>query len=306
MWSPLLGRGLLAGCVGAVVACEARRAPTPQPVKPPSAGGSKAGPERQPKPAATLTLEEATALGPDHPDYRPSMTTGRELDEPHPETRDLQYDIREDEHLPPLLKGIAYVESPPGGDPSVVGCADGQREGFADIEKYPTIAGCIGDWSPPNPDWGGVMADLRMRPTGRPCGDDLGECSYPADTCAKGWHVCGALSKGEHEAHELTSRIGPDDCDNAGPGRFNAGFSHAHGAYELECDYPEPGWGSFGCWNEGFGSEPVCCGSQCEFGRCRDAVWPGRTRISRGVAEGCGHISATRNGGVLCCADTSG
>ena len=30
------------------------------------------------------------------------------------------------------------------GDPKVVGCADGQREGFADVTKNPRVAGCVG------------------------------------------------------------------------------------------------------------------------------------------------------------------
>jgi hypothetical protein len=59
----------------------------------------------------------------------------------------------------------------------------------------------------------------------------------------------------------------------------------------------------FPCTQGGIGSEPVCCGEGCKYGKCKDGVWTGKTKISRGVAEGCGAVTATRNGGVLCCSD---
>lgn len=57
-------------------------------------------------------------------------------------------------HQPP---GVTAIEDENGttfqiaqgapGAPEVVGCADGQREAFVDAAAFPTIAGCIGEWS---------------------------------------------------------------------------------------------------------------------------------------------------------------
>src|ERR1041385_6359860 len=51
------------------------------------------------------------------------------------------------------------------GDPSVVGCADGQREAFGDVAAFPTIAGCIAEWN--------GKISLRAGGVGSACGDDL-------------------------------------------------------------------------------------------------------------------------------------
>ena len=220
---------------------------------------------------------------PDEPGYSPEMTTGKYVDLVSP-TKDIQA-----YHEPPLLAGIRHVESPKGA-PQEIGCADGQREGFANVEKFPTIAGCLGSWK-----W---APSLRRPPSGTPCGDDLGECEVPADVCAPGWHPCG---RDDGNTRDLTERIGPDECDAAGPGRFNAAFSHTDGDQYDGCLNST----SYACFNQGFGAESVCCGAHCEFGECRDGVWKARTRISRGVAEGCGLVSSARNGGVLCCTDVA-
>jgi hypothetical protein len=56
----------------------------------------------------------------------------------------------------------------------------------------------------------------------------------------------------------------------------------------------------------GIGAEPVCCGNDCLFGKCKDGVFKGKTRISRGTTEGCGAVTSDRNGGVMCCYDGEG
>ena len=48
--------------------------------------------------------------------------------------------------LLPAIEPIANC--PPPIDPEV-GCADGEREGFLSLAKYPAIAGCSGGWSLP-------------------------------------------------------------------------------------------------------------------------------------------------------------
>lgn len=263
---------------------------------------AKVEPQRRHPRVATPTPEPAVASakpepvppaktgpkpGPDEPGYSPEMTTGVWDDErfPGPYHMDIQ-----PHHQPALLAGTVYVESKKV-EAMIAGCADGQREGFADVDKYPSIAGCLGDWD--------GHENLQAPPSGTPCGDDLGKCTVPADTCAAGWHVCGSP---DGLIRDLTARIGPDDCDAAGPGRFNAGLGHDGGD---DVDGCIPDTHDYLCLSHGFSSEPVCCGQDCEFGMCRDGVWAGRTRISRGLAEGCRSLSAARNGGVLCCTDVA-
>jgi len=190
---------------------------------------------------------------------------------------------------PPTVR-YDYVESPAGA-PETQGCADGQREGFADVEQYPRVAGCVGRWE--------GAASLRAPPTGQPCGDDLdgAPCNVPADACAPGWHACGH----DGDKYDLSSRVSAGGCRKAGPGRFNAAMSHS----------PKEGFPCppvlkstvLPCMEVGVGSEPVCCGHDCKQGGCRDGVFRGRTRISLGTASGCGALFSTDNAGVLCCAD---
>jgi hypothetical protein len=189
-----------------------------------------------------------------------------------------------------LLSDVKFQESPADGDPAVVGCADGQREGFADIAKFPTIAGCVGSWE-------GDMT-LRKGPVAKGCGDDLEACDSPASVCAPGWHVCAR----DGDFHDLTDRVDAKACnEGAGPGRFNAAISHVK--KKKECAPVPTETTRYPCLKEGYGAEPVCCGADCRFGQCRDSVWEKQTRISVGKAQGCGGLASDRNGGVLCCQD---
>ena len=196
------------------------------------------------------------------------------------------------EKAPTALTDVKFVESPRGGDPAVVGCADGQREGFADIEKFPTIAGCLAVWE-------GSMT-LRKGKTSKPCGDDLEVCASPGDVCAEGWHVCAR----DGDYSDLSDRVTGKQCaEEAGPGKFVAAISHVK--KKKECA-PEPTPTTrYPCLAEGWGSEPVCCGEGCRLGKCRDSVWAKNTRISLGTAQGCGGATSDRNGGILCCKDAS-
>jgi hypothetical protein len=190
---------------------------------------------------------------------------------------------------PAPLKDTKFVESEKG-DPNTVGCADGQREGFADVTKHPRIAGCFGEWD--------GTKSLRDKPTGKACGDDGEKCAVPADVCAPGWHVCGV----EGKAKDITDRTTAKDCDNAGPGRFNAAVSHSI-SEEIDPCPKITAATTLPCFQAGLGSEPVCCGNDCLGGKCKDGVFKGKTQISRGTSEGCGAVTSNSNGGVLCCAD---
>lgn len=190
---------------------------------------------------------------------------------------------------PTSLADVSFEEGE-AGDPAVMGCSDGQREGFADHTRYTEIAGCLGSWD--------GKKSLRDAATGTACGDDKGPCTVPADVCATGWHVCGNNGK----AQDISDRVDADSCnDGAGPGKFVAAISH--GQAPVVCPPPPEEDTEFPCMDKGLCAESVCCGQDCDFGSCRDAVWLDSTKISRGTAEGCGSVTAAANGGVLCCRD---
>ncbi len=190
---------------------------------------------------------------------------------------------------PTNLDRVEFAEGEPG-EPAVAGCADGQREGFADQERFPDVAGCLGRWK--------GRRSLRAPPKGRPCGDDLGPCEVPADVCAEGWHVCAS----DGNPNDVRDRLDPESCaDGAGPGKFVAGMSH--GQSREMCPPPPEPHTVFPCYTRDYMAEPVCCGQGCALGRCRDALWPGETRISKGRNEGCEQLTSAHNGGVMCCRD---
>jgi hypothetical protein len=173
------------------------------------------------------------------------------------------------------------------GAPEVVGCADGQREAFVDAAQFPTIAGCIAEWT--------GKTSLRAPKSGQACGDDLGPCAAPEDACAAGWHMCG-----DSGAVADLLRVSPDQCEQAGGGRFVAAISHCK--LQQGCNYEPAQTANYSCFESGWCSEPVCCGSDCgEFGTCRDGVWKGMTHIPVGTDQGCGAIGSSRARGVLCC-----
>ncbi len=184
--------------------------------------------------------------------------------------------------------GVAFaISQGEPGAPAVVGCADGQREAFVDQAAHPNVAGCIGEWT--------ERASLRAPATGAACGDDLGGCGAPADICAPGWHLCGY----DGRIAEVAA-IGASACEQAGGGRFVAAISHCES--QDGCEVADPATGTYACFESGWCSEPVCCGSDCgEFGVCRDGVWPGQTHIPLGTDQGCGSIGSSRARGVLCC-----
>jgi hypothetical protein len=76
------------------------------------------------------------------------------------------------------------------GTVSVIGCADGTREGYTDLQLHPAIAACSGAWSVP----GLVAANTLTPQCARQAGDDgalpAGVGCSAADLCADGWHVC--------------------------------------------------------------------------------------------------------------------
>jgi hypothetical protein len=182
---------------------------------------------------------------------------------------------------------VYHIQQGAKGDPSVIGCADGQREAFVDATAFPKIAGCLASWD------GGKS--MRAPQTGKACGDDLGPCAVPQDACAAGWHTCGASGS----VAELR-QVSGQQCEQAGGGRFSAAISHCK--TQDGCNYDMSASASYECYPEGWCSESVCCGADCgEFGSCTGGVWDNDTHIAQGTDQGCGNIQSNRAGGVLCC-----
>ncbi|MBK8172581.1 MAG: hypothetical protein IPK60_19895 [Sandaracinaceae bacterium] len=185
-------------------------------------------------------------------------------------------------------EGRSYqIQQGPRGDASTLGCADGQREAFVDHNAFPHIAGCIASWE--------GQKSMRGAPTGTACGDDSGPCATPADACAPGWHVCASNG----HLSELR-QVSAEQCASAGGGRFSAGVSHC--VTQSGCEYDMTPAATYSCFDSGWCSETVCCGSDCgEFGACTGGVWPDQTHIAFGMDQGCGASTSQRAGGVLCC-----
>jgi len=71
-----------------------------------------------------------------------------------------------------------------------LGCADGTREGFVDVDQYPAIAACSGGFAVP-----GLLSELVLQ-CNRQGGDDgplpNGDGCSAEDLCALGFHVCAS------------------------------------------------------------------------------------------------------------------
>jgi hypothetical protein len=249
----------------------------------------------EPRPAATPRIPDTAMVA---EDASPSCPEGQrwvvydDVGECQPVTEERVESgpYEDDTWTPPsTLRNVRFVESRVG-KPRVLGCADGQREAFANVSEFPGIAGCLGAWDD--------TASLRDPPTGNGCGDDSQRCKVPADVCAAGWHVCAANGwRGD-----LKERLSASECVAAGPGRFNAAVSHSPTDEIEPC--PRVTWPTMlPCVSAGIGSESVCCGEDCRRATCPNGVWPNATRVSPGTAEGCGAVSSDANGGVLCCRD---
>jgi hypothetical protein len=99
----------------------------------------------------------------------------------------------------------AVAERPPV---SPLGCADGTREGFVNVQGYPLIAACAGGWDVP-----GLLAPPTLEPQcGRRAGNSgpvpAGAGCSVADLCALGWHVCDTASDVFQLAGDCKDAIG--------------------------------------------------------------------------------------------------
>jgi hypothetical protein len=144
----------------------------------------------------------------------------KELDQHYLEDSAVPVEPPPDDSALPLLEANPLeFEDPPEDDPPeddppqddppepAVGCSDGTREGYLDIDAYPDIAACSGGWTV-----GGVTRSDLAPTCSHGSGDDSwnteGDGCSAADLCAEGWHVC--------EGHgEVGAKAG--SCDDAVP-----------------------------------------------------------------------------------------
>lgn len=227
-------------------------------------------------------------------------------------------DVREDAPDAPRDAGRDAADAPRADapDPSLLGCADGEREGFLDRTRHARIAGCSGGFAVP-----GLLLD-EPPSCGRAAGDDgplpRGEGCRSADLCAEGWHVC-------RSAREVML-ASPGGCDGvagleraffasrqSGPGCGICATgvrSCALGECALDCA-ADPSPGSlmandlFGCGTLGDPPSTNCapldrfsndlCGSTTAPWSC-----PGSTGYDEALVV---RKTGPERGGVLCCRD---
>ncbi|MGC4114211.1 MAG: hypothetical protein QM765_06240 [Myxococcales bacterium] len=211
------------------------------------------------------------------------------------------------------------------------GCADGTREGFQDLNTYPTIASCSGGWSV-----GGVTrADLVPtcdRKSGNSGQNQAGDGCSAADLCAAGWHVCSGKT-------EVAAKAGAKGCEEsvpAGSPDKSMFFAVAqHSAQFSQCDDTATTGDNdvFGCGNLGIAlTADKGCGvltralasmkaGSCGYNEAEPGLGPWQciggagSDIHEGgivAKHGCPNSSCTWNGaptgnwdrgGVLCCRD---
>jgi hypothetical protein len=156
--------------------------------------------------------------------------------------------------LPPALDAAADGTGADGADvpevevgppATIVGCADGVREGLLDLATYPAIAACEGGWQVQ-----GLLSNAAHTPAcarggGNQGAQPDGEGCSAADLCAAGWHVCESAaevtSKGGKCADAVlpasgrkvfyaTRQTGDDNCNTSGSsGAGSNGDNLVHG-----------------------------------------------------------------------------
>lgn len=100
-----------------------------------------------------------------------------------------------------------------GGGADAVGCSDGTREYFTDLQGQPDIAGCSGGFA-----IAGVSTPASLTPAcNRVAGNDsvnaTGTGCTVEDLCSEGWHVC-------LDAADLAQSSSTGQCDPSGPNEF--------------------------------------------------------------------------------------
>jgi hypothetical protein len=195
-------------------------------------------------------------------------------------------------------------------DLSKVGCSDGTREGFRDINRWPRIAACAGGWQVAGLLTGASRTPVCNRNAGNDSSDPTGIHCSAADMCAATWHAC---TNGPDVADHSSS----GDCAGIlSPGE-QAFFVVMTGASPQGVCYPDPslandlhGCGSIGQPEAG-GCPPL--DRRMDFAACAaTGVWScGDASDSLPGVDASGNLLEAALvtkpdpslGGVLCCKD---
>jgi hypothetical protein len=182
----------------------------------------------------------------------------------------------------PSDSDVAEVDAcVPDAAASAVGCADGTREGFVDVNVFPVIAGCSGGFDIPgvvaeNPGTAPNCPSVTTYDTVDPACCRRGGNTGPnpegigcnvADLCAVGWHVCE----------------GADDIIRHSPGGCTAGTAPGDPPLFFVTRQSSNGCGDCATGNR---TDPGCNGAGCTTGCAPTA------RTTNDVF-GCGNFGAT-------------
>ncbi len=180
----------------------------------------------------------------------------------------------------------------------LVGCSDGEREGFVDQAAFPNIAGCAGGFQVPG------VSLVRVPSCARQGGDDgfapEGAGCNVSDLCQVGWRVCASAQ--DVESHSATGT-----CDGAvAEGDASLFFAtRQSGPGVRTCD----AMGTddlFGCGNLGAAPDTSCA----PLDRFSDNLCEGLSDPwacgTDGKEEAASVVKAGAGaGGVLCCRERS-
>ncbi len=108
------------------------------------------------------------------------------------------------------------------GPPDEIGCADGTRDGYLDLDAWTNIAACAGGWSAPGVTGQDAWTPRCDRAAGNSGANLAGAGCGIADLCAEGWHVCGSPDE--------VAAASPSDCEGAVPHGHSMFFLIAAGA----------------------------------------------------------------------------
>lgn len=196
------------------------------------------------------------------------------------------------------------------------GCADGQREAFRDLARYPDIAACSGGFALQG------LAREQSPMCGRAAGDDgpnpNGIGCTASDLCAPSWHVC--RSAGEVSMRSRDGCMGASDAPpstfyasrQTGPGCLQCSTGTASGCTNNSCradcaPAPDVSNDLFGCGN--VGSVPqASCGPLNRSSNNLCSALPAPWRCDEGANADVHESDVVRktgsaSGGVLCCRD---
>jgi hypothetical protein len=195
---------------------------------------------------------------------------------------------------------------PAYGEPRLVGCSDGTREGFRDIKTWPRIAACAGGWRVP-----GLLSESARAPQclrrsgndsanvdGRGCVDNACVDCSASDLCAPLWHAC--LNGPE------VADCSPTGCEGMLSPGDEAFFVVMTGASSQGVCYPEGKNDLHGCGNLGAPESDQCppLTRRMSFTECNGTgTWEcGNANRNLIEAETVRKVNSSL-GGVLCCRD---